>query len=66
MESYFRLDKNLEELIAEWREKDKYFSEINIFGLRMVRQEPLECLISFIVSQNNNIKRISSNLLSIR
>ena len=32
----------------------------------MVRQDPFECLVSFIVSQNNHISRITSLVQKIR
>jgi N-glycosylase/DNA lyase len=35
-------------------------------GVRVVRQEPLECLISFICSSNNNIGRITLMLDKLR
>ncbi len=31
-------------------------------GLRVLRQDPWECLVTFIISQNNNIKRITKNV----
>ena len=31
-------------------------------GLRIVRQDPWECLVTFIISQNNNLKRITKNI----
>ncbi|MDR1540748.1 MAG: hypothetical protein LBU32_22640 [Clostridiales bacterium] len=34
-------------------------------GIRILRQDPWECLISFIISQNNNIPRIKKNIESI-
>ena len=38
----------------------------SLSGIRVVRQSPYECLISFICSSNNNIKRITLMLESIR
>lgn len=35
-------------------------------GLRVLRQDPWECLISFITSSNNNIKRIIQGLQKLR
>ena len=34
-------------------------------GLQIIRQDPWECLVSFICSANNNIKRISQNVEDI-
>lgn len=34
-------------------------------GIRILRQDPFECLISFIVSQNNNIPRIKKIIASL-
>lgn len=35
-------------------------------GLRVLRQDPWECLVSFITSSNNNIKRIIQCLQKLR
>lgn len=37
-----------------------------LIGIRCLRQDPWECTLSFICSQNNNIKRITSLVKSIR
>ena len=34
-------------------------------GLRILRQDPFQCLISFIVSSNSNIQKIQSNLKNL-
>lgn len=34
-------------------------------GIRVMRQDPWECLVAFIVSQNNHQKRIQANVMSI-
>eukprot|EP01132_Coremiostelium_polycephalum_P005363 gene5363-6692_t len=46
---------------AKRHKLNQQFSDtyIKFKGLRLIRQDPLECLMSFICSQNNNITRIS-------
>ena len=54
------------ELYKEWS-KDRFFSTIGpyLLGLRILRQDSWEWLISFLVSQNNNITRITNLLKKI-
>ena len=71
LRDFFQLDTDLAGLLKYWGDCDKMFARVippesRFSGLRICRQDPLECLISFIVSANNNIKRISQNLKSIR
>ncbi|TNV77670.1 hypothetical protein FGO68_gene11284 [Halteria grandinella] len=58
----------VQELYAEWSLRLKHFKEIasHIEGVRCVRQDPWECTISFICSQNNHIKRITAMLEVMR
>jgi N-glycosylase/DNA lyase len=58
---YFNLDTDLNMLMTEWKSKDSKFvkSARSVQGVRILRQDPWECLCSFICSTNNNIKRIS-------
>ena len=37
----------------------------NILGLRILEQDPFQCLISFIVSSNSNIQKIKNSLEKI-
>ncbi|KAK0149629.1 N-glycosylase/DNA lyase [Merluccius polli] len=57
---YFQLHVDLEGLYREWSLADPHFKHIaNIFtGIRMLRQDPTECLFSFICTSNNHISRI--------
>ncbi|CAL1530552.1 unnamed protein product [Lymnaea stagnalis] len=62
LEDYFQLNVNLEELYQQWSSKDPHFHQValNFYGIRILRQDPVENLISFVCSSNNNISRISS------
>jgi len=57
---YFNLSVNLSELSQTWIEADVHFQRLStaLAGARMMRQDPVECLFSFICSQNNHISRI--------
>lgn len=59
LENYFRLDLNLTDYYKEWSAKDELFRSVcqQFYGIRMLRQEPVENLFSFICSQNNHISR---------
>ncbi|KAJ0173212.1 hypothetical protein K1T71_011388 [Dendrolimus kikuchii] len=62
LENYFRLNLNLERYYKQWAVQDKLFKSAceQFYGIRMLNQEPVENLFSFICSQNNHISRISS------
>jgi len=58
--SYFCIDEDYSSLIKRFSE-DPTLKKACKFapGIRVLRQQPFETLISFIISQNNNIKRIT-------
>ncbi|SPO35453.1 related to 8-oxoguanine DNA-glycosylase [Pseudozyma flocculosa] len=60
LRDYLNLEVPLEALYDEWASKDKVFARFahRFTGLRMLRQDPWECLCAFICSSNNNIARI--------
>ncbi|KAK8780548.1 8-oxoguanine DNA glycosylase [Amblyomma americanum] len=62
LRDYFQLGVDLEGLYTEWCLVDKTFRATARYlpGIRVLRQEPLEALMAFICSSNNNITRISS------
>jgi N-glycosylase/DNA lyase len=72
LHAFFQLDIDLEILLSQWSSNCEIFNRLVPpnsplrTGLRICKQSPFECLISFIVSANNHIKRINSNLKSIR
>ena len=62
LRNYFQLDVNLSDLYLTWAKADPNFDKISkhFEGIRILRQEPVECLFAFICSSNNNIARITS------
>ncbi|KAF5274385.1 hypothetical protein FQA39_LY07265 [Lamprigera yunnana] len=63
LRNYFQLDLiNLEEHYEQWSLSDPYFKDAakQFYGIRILQQEPVENIFSFICSQNNHISRISS------
>lgn len=62
MADYFNLHVPLTQLSTQWSRNDPLYKKWSrvIPGARMLRQDPFECLFSFICSQNNHISRIHS------
>lgn len=60
--NYFDLATNYLEIKKILSQKDNILAEAIKFGsgIRILNQEKFECLISFIISQNNNIPRIKN------
>ena len=66
LEDYLGLNHDLESIYAKLSEDVVLARLIDRYpGLRILRQDPWECLVSFICSANNNIARISSNVEDI-
>ncbi|ODQ56127.1 putative mitochondrial N-glycosylase/DNA lyase, partial [Saitoella complicata NRRL Y-17804] len=61
LHDYLALSVNLENLYAQWTRDDQVFAKLapRFAGIRILRQPPLENLLSFICSTNNNIARIT-------
>ncbi|KAF8136732.1 DNA glycosylase [Boletus edulis] len=61
LKDYFQLDVDLLKLYDEWSERDPVFRNVRsrFPGIRILRQDPWENLVSFICSSNNNIARIT-------
>lgn len=60
---YFRLDVDLDEQCQKWAKAHKHFRQVSKerhTAIRVLDQDPVENLFSFICSQNNHINRITS------
>ena len=63
---FFRKNDNMQEIIKSIS-KDKTVKKAvkEYEGLRLFRQDPFQCLISFIISSNSNIQKIKNSLEKI-
>lgn len=59
LHNYFHLDVNLDEYYKQWSAADPYFEMAakDFYGIRILKQDPVENIFSFICSSNNNISR---------
>lgn len=61
---YLDLDRDYISIIENIKECDdvlgKYLDKS--IGLKMIKQDPIECIISYIISQNNSVRNIKSSL----
>lgn len=59
LQSYFRMDDDLSAIHAQICQDERVAAMADRYpGLRILRQEPWECLVAYICSANSNIKRI--------
>ncbi len=60
---YFRLDDDMEFIYSEIGKDELMDSLIRKYrGLRLIRQDPWECLVSYICSSNNTIRNITNSI----
>ncbi len=63
---YFGLGQDLEKILASIMKDDYVTSAVQTFyGLRIMRQEVWECLLSFVIATNSNIPRIKGMISNI-
>ncbi|NXJ62618.1 OGG1 lyase, partial [Rostratula benghalensis] len=63
LRDYFQLDVGLSALYRAWGAADPLFHKVASdfpAGVRVLRQDPVECLLSFICTSNNHISRITA------
>ncbi|MDG6925287.1 MAG: hypothetical protein JRN09_01915 [Nitrososphaerota archaeon] len=63
---YFALDEDLERILASVM-KDRHITEAvqMYYGLRIMKQDVWECLLSFVVATNSNIPRIKGMISNL-
>lgn len=63
LRDYLRLDDDLEAIYRAICVDERVRDAVALYrGMRLLRQDPWECLISFICSANSNVRRISTNV----
>ena len=63
---FFRKDDNTSRIITDISKDARVLKAVNAYpGLSLLRQDPFQCLISFITSSNSNIPRIRHTLQNL-
>lgn len=64
---YFRGDDDLSEIIREISDADPYVASLSSAcpGMRILKQEPWECLATYVLATNVNVKRIAKMVESV-
>ncbi len=64
IKEYLDLDRDYISIIENIKECDdvlgKYLDKS--IGLKMIKQDPIECIVSYIISQNNSVRNIKNSL----
>lgn len=65
--SYLRSDDDLEEIISDISSRDGYVASLSSRcpGMRILRQDRWECLATYLLATNANVKRIGSMVESV-
>lgn len=64
IKEYLDLNRDYETIINYIKKIDKNMIECldNSKGLKIIKQDPLECVISYVISQNNSVRNIQNSL----
>ena len=62
IKEYLDLDRDYISIINSIRELDSKLDIDNSIGLKMIKQDPIECIVSYVISQNNSVKNIQNSL----
>lgn len=64
IKDYLDLDRNYISIINNIKSMDNKLGEYldSSIGLKMIKQNPLECIISYVISQNNSVRNIQNSL----
>ncbi len=66
IQDYFRLDDDMEKIYTSINRDEKIAPLLWKYrGLRLIRQDPWECLVSYICSKANNIPKIKNSIKHI-
>lgn len=65
--NYFRSDDDLDSIVAEISARDEQVASLSSLcpGMRILKQEPWECLATYVLATNVNVKRISKMVESV-